>query len=51
MSVPIIISEYDELPCFLWGENQYKECPMREKWHEGEIRMCPTCGWQIHYES
>lgn len=47
MSVPIKIQDNDDLPCNDW--NHKPQCPMAEKWHEGETRMCAMCGWGITY--
>lgn len=47
MSVAITILDNDDMPCNDW--EQEEPCPMKKKWHEGEVRMCLECGWKIGY--
>lgn len=49
MSRVITVHDNDDMPCLDWNHGVSKLCPMREKWHEGEIRMCGECGWRIAY--
>mgnify|MGYP001795190650 CR=1 FL=1 len=53
MSQPIEIYDNDDLPCVDWldSSNEIENCPMFDKWHEGETRCCGQCGWLITYNS
>ena len=51
MSTPIIVTDNSEMPCEDWTgtEAEVSNCPMAEKWHEGETEFCDVCGWGITY--
>lgn len=48
MSTTVDIEDNSDLPCNDWKE---ENCPMKEKWHEGEVRTCMECGWKIGYNT
>ena len=51
MSTAITVYDNEDMPCEDWKDSpaEKKSCPMQEKWHEGEVRMCPECAWKIAY--
>lgn len=51
MSKAITVLDDNDMPCEDWiGTGaEVDECPMKEKWNEGEVRMCDKCGWKIAY--
>jgi hypothetical protein len=51
MSATIVILDNEDLPCNDWSKELNVSCPMKEKWHEGQVRMCPECGWKIGYNT
>lgn len=46
MSKAITVYDNDDMPCNDWKQG---DCPMKKKWHEGEVKMCFECGWKIAY--
>lgn len=53
MSRVILVVDNDDMPCNDWEyiDKDEQPCPMKNKWHEGEIRMCHKCGWNIAYNT
>jgi hypothetical protein len=49
------VESNDDMPCNSWVgtsvEISDEECPMKDKWRNGEVIMCSVCGHLIGYNT